>query len=147
METESTKPFVFLQRYRVAVCVKCGLAELSREVLSHLRERHRDIDVPRRTRLTRDVSSWPNVIQDQAGLLGFVFPPTTSYIPQLAAPRIGRAEMSEFPYTARQLQKIQGHCRDHHGWVNSRRADRPGRKRKKEPLDAPNAPEPEPALP
>ena len=53
MEMDSTKPFVFLQRYRVAVCVKCGLAVLSREVLSHLRERHRDIDVPRRRRLAR----------------------------------------------------------------------------------------------
>ena len=130
---ESTRPFIFLERYRLAVCEECGLAVLSKEVLSHLRARHRGIDVSRRHKIAEAVSSWPSVIQDQAGLRRFSFPPPTiSYIAQLAAPKTDGLKCRKCPYIARQLQKIQGDCRDSHGWVNSRSAGQPGRKRKRE---------------
>lgn len=35
---EYTDPFIFLQRYRLAVCEKCSLAVLAKEVLTYLRE-------------------------------------------------------------------------------------------------------------
>ena len=130
---DSTRPVIFLERYRLAVCEECGLAVLSKEVLGHLRAQHRGIDVSRRHKIAEAVSSWPSVIQDQAGLRGFSFPPPTiSYIPQLAAPKTDGLKCHKCPYIARQLQKIQGHRRDSHGWINSRSAGQTGCKRKRE---------------
>ena len=134
---ESAGPFVYLERYRLAVCEECGLAVLSREVLSHLRGRHRGIDIPRRRRIADTVSSWPAVIQDQAGLIDFRLPPRSiSYIPQLAAPETDGLKCRQCPYVARHLQMIQKHCRDTHGWVNSHGAGRPGLKRKRRAAEA-----------
>ena len=133
---DSTDPFVFLQRYRLAVCEKCGVAVLAKEVITHLRERHRDVPVPRRQQIAASVEGWPNVIQDQAGLVGFLYPPSTSYIPRLAPPRTHGRKCWKCPYIARQLQKIQAHCRNYHGWVNGRGPGRSSLKRKRQPADA-----------
>ena len=138
---DSAEPFVFLQRYRLAICEKCGVAVLAKEVTTHLRERHRDVPVPRRQQIAAIIEGWPNIIQDQAGLVGFLYPPpTSSYIPQLAPPQTDGRKCRKCPYIARQLQKIQAHCRKYHGWMNDRGPGRPSLKRKRQPADAPETP-------
>jgi hypothetical protein len=134
---ESIEPFVYLQRYRLAVCRHCQYAVLAKEILTHLRERHRDITVEQRQRLAAAVARCPGVIQDQDGLVGFQFPPPTiNYIPELAAPETDGLKCRKCPYLARQPQKIQKHCRVYHGWANEHGAGRPGLKRKREAASA-----------
>lgn len=131
---ESIEPFIFLERFRLLVCQKCGFAVVSKEVTTHLRVRHKDVPLPTRKKIAAAITRCPNVIQDQAGLSGFLFPPpTTSYIPELAAPQHDGLKCRKCPYIARQLQKIQAHCRIRHGWENKRIAGRPDLKRKRSP--------------
>jgi hypothetical protein len=133
---DSIEPFVFLLQYQIVVCQKCGFGVVSKEVSTHLREHHRDIAIPDRKRLAIAIAKLPGIIQDQAGLSGFLFPsPSIGYIPQLALPQTDGLKCRKCPYVARQLQKIHAHCRTCQGWTNNRGAGRPDLKRKRLPAD------------
>ncbi|KJK87120.1 hypothetical protein H633G_09028 [Metarhizium anisopliae BRIP 53284] len=145
---ESIEPFILLESYRLVVCRRCQFAVVSNEVYSHLRVRHQDIPVPKRRKIAKAIAICPNIIQDQAGLVDFPFPsPTISYIPHLAPPHRDGLKCRQCPYIARQLQKIQAHCRTHHGWVNKRTAGRPDLKRRRSPSDGPGMTEAQAGLP
>lgn len=134
----SIEPFVFSKRYRVVVCQKCGFAVVSKKVPTHLRVRHRDIKIRERQILVSAIAKIPGIIQDQAGLKEFLFPPpTVSYIPYLSPPQTDGLKCRKCPYIARQLQKIHAHCVKCQGWRNERGADRPDLKRKKHAVETP----------
>ena len=85
--TDALNPFVFLQRYRVAVCKECGWAVVAEEILTHLQKRHRAIPVKQRRQLAVAIASHHGIIRNQKDLAEFQYPPPTiNYIPQLAPP-------------------------------------------------------------
>lgn len=132
----SIEPFVFLRRYRVVVCRRCQFAVVGDEVATHLQKRHKDMSAPSRKIICITISGIENIIHNQTGLRDFIYPPpTTSYIPELAPPQTDGLKCRECPYIARQLQKVQAHCRTEHGWENDRKAGRPDLKRKRAPKD------------
>lgn len=79
---ESIEPFVWLERFRLVVCQKCRFAVVAKEVATHLRVRHKDVALSQRKKIVTAIAAYPDIIQDQARLSGFLFPPPTSaYIP------------------------------------------------------------------
>ena len=113
---DSIEPFVVLARYRLVVCQKCGFAVVAKEVFTHLRVRHPDVPVSRRKETAEAIAMLPDIIQDQAGLSDFLYPPpTTSYIPHVLPPQKDGLKCCQRQYIARQLQKFQAHCRTCHG--------------------------------
>ncbi len=131
---DSLEPFVFLEQYRLAVCKKCEFAVVADEVFTHLRVRHKNISIQQRTKISEAAKNCLTIIRDQNDLVGFLYPPpTTTYVPHLAPPQQDGLKCRQCPYIARQLQKIQAHCRTCHDQENNRTAGRPDLKRKISP--------------
>ncbi|KAH8661808.1 hypothetical protein BGZ61DRAFT_368981 [Ilyonectria robusta] len=56
-------PFVYLERYRVVICKKCGFACVSNKVPTHLRIRHRDITPTNRNKAAKNIKRIPGIIK------------------------------------------------------------------------------------
>lgn len=118
-------PLVYLPQFRLIICSSCGFACISDEVETHLRTRHRSIKTKERESILRQVQNIPEVIRKRSELEFFQFPPaTTAAIPYLEPPLTDGMKCLLCPYIARQIQKIQAHCRHAHGWKNPRKRGR-----------------------
>lgn len=127
------KPFQHLPEYNVIVCGDegCGFAVLANEVPTHLRKRHGHIAATRRRQIALAAAQIPGVKRTQADLAGFQFPPPTARrIIGLAGPVSDGLGCRRCTKVYRHVQKMQAHCRDEHGWTNTRGPGRPNLKRK-----------------
>ncbi|KAL6411744.1 hypothetical protein AUP68_04118 [Ilyonectria robusta] len=132
------EPFVYLERYRVVICKKCGFACVSNEVPTHLRIRHRYMTTTNRNKAAKDIQSIPGIIKSQSELADFQFPPPTANpIPFLSPPQLDGLNCRKCPYIARQVQKIQAHCRDCQDWHNTQGRGRPKTRGIESPPDLP----------
>ncbi|KAJ0121817.1 Uncharacterized protein HZ326_31671 [Fusarium oxysporum f. sp. albedinis] len=78
------EPFVHLPEFSIIICKSCQFAYIAKEADSHLRVRH-SMPTAERQVIIQQVQAIPGIIQDQAGLQAFPFPPpTTKPIPRLA---------------------------------------------------------------
>ncbi|KAH7232460.1 hypothetical protein B0J15DRAFT_455425 [Fusarium solani] len=106
------EPFVYLERYRVPICKDCHFACVSNEVPAHLQTRHRHMTPAERQEVAGNIARIPGIIRDQSGLDEFRFPPPTiNEIPFLVPPKSDGLKCRKCPYIAKQIQKIQAHCR------------------------------------
>lgn len=113
------EPFIVNEEYSVAICKTCQFAVVCNEMVTHLRTRHRDIAASSRIGIVTAVSNIPGVHRNQASLEQLRHPePTTDPIDHLAEPRTDGIRCHQCPYVSRQIQRMQDHCRRHHGWVN-----------------------------
>ena len=117
------EPFLYLPDYSLLVCTTCQFATLGDEVPTHLRTRHRDVGLERRQQIIEAIQQMPRagLLWKQADLVNLQRPgPESTAIAQLEAPRADGLGCRQCPYVARQVQKIQDHCRTEHGWQNER---------------------------
>ncbi|EXA28835.1 hypothetical protein FOVG_19585 [Fusarium oxysporum f. sp. pisi HDV247] len=70
------------------------------------------------------IQAIPDIIQDQAGLQAFPFPPPTTKPIPFIAPPVGRIACNECPYNVKAIKDIQKHYTEKHKWVNDRRRGR-----------------------
>ncbi|RKK80935.1 hypothetical protein BFJ68_g17672 [Fusarium oxysporum] len=112
------EPFVHLPEFPIIICKSCQFAYVAKEADSHLRVRH-SMPTAERQVIIQQVQAIPGIIQDQAGLQAFPFPPpTTKPIPFIAPPRDDGIACNACPYVIGTIQGIQKHHREEHGWVN-----------------------------
>ena len=117
------EPFTFLPAYNIAVC--CGQGRVADEAAKHLRQKHK-ISKQRQEEIVRNIYDIPGIIRTQAELRQFRLPQAAiDAIPELEAPKRDGMKCHQCPHVARQVQKIQEHCRQVHGWRNDRRSGRP----------------------
>lgn len=75
--------------------------------------------------MLRQVQNIPEVIRKRSELEYFRFPAATrAAVPYLEPPLTDGMKCLLCPYIARQIQKIQAHCRHAHGWQNPRKRGR-----------------------
>src|SRR6478736_5495758 len=112
------EPFVHLPEFPIIICKSCQFAYVAKEADSHLRVRH-SMPTAERQVIIQQVQAIPGIIQDQAGLPAFPFPPpTTKPIPFIAPPSDNGIACNKCPYVIGIIQGIQKHHREEHGWVN-----------------------------
>lgn len=121
-------PFVHLPRYSIVVCKTCGFGCVADEVATHLQQRHRDLTLVERRAVEQAVHRLPNLIQRQDDLCRLENPPPgIDPIPYLATPKTDGLKCWHCTFVSRQVQTMQAHCRDRHGWQNPRAKGRPPR--------------------
>ncbi|KAH7247477.1 uncharacterized protein BKA55DRAFT_514321 [Fusarium redolens] len=120
-------PFVLLPEYRLIVCQPCQYACLAGETATHLSQKHADVDLGTRRRLTTEIKMIPNVLRSRTELPQLQYPPpTTEPISCLAPPKLDVLKCRQCNnFNVRQLQAMQEHYRKSHGWVNPRSIGRP----------------------
>ncbi|OAQ71908.1 hypothetical protein VFPPC_12026 [Pochonia chlamydosporia 170] len=124
-------PFVYLARYRVVVCEKCGFACVSDEVPTHLLSKHRDLPITKRRTIAEAIAKLPHVRRNQTDLVDFEFPPPTAGpIPQLSPPQTNGLKCRRCPYVVRHKKMMKKHCRECHKWQNMQGRGRPRLDRK-----------------
>lgn len=119
------EPFSILEPYGVLLCTGCRSACLPREVITHLRSKHRHLPVGRRAAIVRAVAQHTRgLCQSQADLAArFRLPiQPVPAIADLDGPFRDGLKCKACPYVARQVVSIKEHCRTVHGWANPRRA-------------------------
>lgn len=112
-------PFVHLPDLRVFICCECRFAVVTNEVMTHLRlERHRCVLTPSQRRdIYSNMQQVPDVIQDQAELARFQYPPPTIQpIPFIWAPAEDGMRCKQCPRVYRQPGHMRQHLRKVHGW-------------------------------
>ena len=113
------EPFVYIDDYLLLVCTECQFACLGDEITTHLRTRHRDIGPEQRQQITKAVQQIPQLLHRQADLASLQYPkPEGPAIAQLATPQTDGFGCQQCPYVARQVRRMQEHCRTTHGWQN-----------------------------
>jgi hypothetical protein len=124
--TRASGPLDFLAAYGVLVCRECRYACPTDEAATHLRARHRRLSATYRSGVVRAVQSLPARYRRQADLASFTLPAQpVPAIPQLDGPFPDGLKCRACPYVARQVRRIQEHCRTVHGWANPQRRGRP----------------------
>ncbi|KAH7108650.1 hypothetical protein EDB81DRAFT_932400 [Dactylonectria macrodidyma] len=117
------EPFVHLPEYPFVICKPCAAAFVADEVISHLQAQHTVGSAAQQ--IHKIVQAIPGIIHNQKELQQWsVPPPTTAPIPIIPPPMHDGFGCNRCPYVARQIQRIQQHCRDEHGWVNDRKRGR-----------------------
>ena len=117
------EPFVHIPEYPFVVCKTCKFACVAKEVLTHLKDWHASIKPKERRQIAGKVSTIPDIIQDQAGLSKFEFPPpTTDPIPFIAAAKNDglRCDAEACEYVTRTERGMRKHGRKEHGWTTKR---------------------------
>jgi hypothetical protein len=129
-------PFIHLPQYSVIVCRKCKYAVLPSQIDAHLKnkKKHRYNKEERQT-IIQEIAKLPGLIQSEAQLEAFQFPPKTVIsIPKLKAPRPNGLKCRLCEYVICHPQLIQEHCRAVHRWENEWKKGRPSyKKRQVEP--------------
>ncbi|KAH6959552.1 hypothetical protein BKA56DRAFT_701691 [Ilyonectria sp. MPI-CAGE-AT-0026] len=117
------EPFVHVPEYPFIICKPCAAAFVADEVISHLQARHAVGSMAQQ--IHNIIQAIPGIIHNQRELQQWsVPPPTTAPIPFIPPPRHDGFGCEQCPYVARQIQRIQQHCRDKHGWANARKRGR-----------------------
>jgi hypothetical protein len=122
-------PFVLLSEYRVVVCQTYQYAYLAGKTATHLSQKHANIDLEIRRRLTEEIKMIPGVLRNRTELSRLQYPPpTTEPIPCLAPPKLDvlKCRLCD-SFNVRQLQAMQGHCSESHSWVDPRAKGRPSK--------------------
>ncbi|KAJ0125579.1 Gag polyprotein [Fusarium oxysporum f. sp. albedinis] len=120
------EPFVYLSKYRIAICKTCRFACVANEVTTHLRVRHPSIPPTERRQVVANIQALPRIIRNQAEICGLHYPPpNTEPIPHLVVPYTDGLRCRKCCYIARQVRKIQEHCRTEHNWQNPSSKGRP----------------------
>ena len=126
-------PFVHLPQQCLVVCLKCQYAVLPKNIDTHLKDEDTH-NMPRddRQRVIEEVQKIEGLIQERSELNSISFPPASDPpIPYLQEPRADGMKCKLFTegkpcrYIACQIQKIQEHYRDKHGWENPQKRGRP----------------------
>ncbi|KAL9560637.1 hypothetical protein ACKAV7_015200 [Fusarium commune] len=120
------EPFVYLPEFPVIICKSCQFACVAKEADSHLRVQH-SMPAAERHIIIQAIQAIPNIIQDQAGLQAFPFPPPTTKPIPFIAPPVSRIACDECPYNIKAIKDIQKHYKEKHKWVNDRRRGRSSR--------------------
>ncbi|KAL9572228.1 hypothetical protein ACKAV7_003641 [Fusarium commune] len=120
------EPFVYLPEFPVIICKSCQFACVAKEADSHLRVQH-SMPAAERHIIIQAIQAIPNIIQDQAGLQAFPFPPPTTKPIPFIAPPVSRIACDECPYNVKAIKDIQKHYKEKHKWVNDRRRGRSSR--------------------
>lgn len=95
------------------------------ETATHLQKRHSESPPAERCKIVSAVKSINKIIRRQADLENFKFPPPTiEPILYLEPPRSKSMKCRACPHIACQIQKIQAHCHEKHGWINPRKKGR-----------------------
>ncbi|KAH7188007.1 hypothetical protein DER44DRAFT_853026, partial [Fusarium oxysporum] len=113
------EPFVHLPEYPFAICQKCKVGFITSEVANHLKRKHGNISQKERQRIKQAVATCEGVAKDQAELQGWILPPPTiSPNPYIKPPQEDGLGCDDCPYVVRDIQQMQKHHREQHGWVN-----------------------------
>jgi Orsellinic acid/F9775 biosynthesis cluster protein D len=129
-------PFVHLPQYSVIVCRKCKYTVLPSQIDAHLSSKKKHgYSKEERQAIIQDIAKLSGLIQSEAQLEAFQFPPSTAKaIPQLKAAKTNGLKCQACKYVVCHRQLIQEHCRTVHGWENERKKGRPSyRRRQVEP--------------
>jgi hypothetical protein len=127
-----TQLFEHLLDVRVLLCRLCAVAIPPAQVVTHLKARHPKISVARRKDVAAIVQELPNL----AWVPTDVRVPAADQepIPGLPTPVDGLVcSADRCQYVCRTRQGIQGHCKDEHGWIISRRRGGDARQKSKHP--------------
>lgn len=105
---------------------------------THLRKHHTTIPSDRRKTITKAIQDIPGIVANQAGLVGFQYPPpTVDPIPFIGQPQTDGLRCNECGFIVRTPQGIQRHCRKQHGWENDWRKGGNMAKRAREEREVP----------
>ncbi|KAF4473075.1 ATP-dependent DNA helicase Q1 [Fusarium albosuccineum] len=121
-ERKVMEPFVHSPEYPFVICKRCKVGFVTSEVVNHLKTKHGHIDKKERQRIKQAVAACDGVSKDQAELRGWVLPPPTiGPNPYIKAPQQDGLGCNHCIYVVREVRRIREHCRDQHGWINSRK--------------------------
>jgi RecQ family ATP-dependent DNA helicase len=129
--------FIHLPDYPVPICTECKYGMSVEGIYTHLAgKKHGNVPKEERRRIMEELSQIPGIIQNERDLDQFQFPPpTTKAIPALEKPKKDGISCKKCPYTIRQLQRMQEHCRTEHGWKNTRKRGREPYKKKQDRIE------------
>ncbi|KAG6195332.1 hypothetical protein E4U50_000308, partial [Claviceps purpurea] len=115
-------PFVKLPEYPFLICKICQYACVSKEVETHLRRHHHDMEKKARKQLIDLTATTPDIIRTLDQLRSFQLPEFLEQpVPFLARPMTDGLRCNACAFIARQPQSIRKHCQTVHGWVNDRK--------------------------
>ena len=124
-------PFIHLPQYSVIVCRKCKYAILPSQINTHLSNKKHGYSKEERQAIIQEVAKLPGLIQSEAQLEAFQFPPSIAKaIPELKAAKPNGLKCQSCAYVVCHRQLIQEHCRTVHRWENERKKGRPSYKRR-----------------
>lgn len=111
-------PFSQLCEFRLVVCTICQYTCVTKEARNRLRAWHIDVPQAQQQAIAQAIQQL-DVVQDQAGLAGFQFPPTShTPIPDLQPPRTDGRQCRTCLYITYDPRRIRAHCRQQHQWEN-----------------------------
>ena len=119
----SIAPFVFLPDRRIVVCSQCRYACIGNEIERHLSgDQHKTLPSTARQPIAKAVRALQGIICEQSQLDDFAFPdPVCAPIPILGPPWTDGVACNSCVYIVRSVKKMKEHCRQEHGWINSRK--------------------------
>ena len=108
------------------ICQAYRVACVGNKVTRHITSKHAGSPASARAKeIQTAVETIPGIIYDQKELKDWsVPPPTTAPIPYIPPPKEDGLGCNQYPYIARQIKRMQQHCRQKYGWVNTRRQGR-----------------------
>ncbi|KAH8646439.1 hypothetical protein BGZ61DRAFT_501311 [Ilyonectria robusta] len=120
------EPFIYLPEYPFVICQACRVACVGNEVTRHITSKHAGSPASVKLKeIQAAVEVIPGIIRNQKELKDWLVPPpTTAPIPHIPPPKEDGLGCNQCPYVARQIKRMQQHCRDKHGWVNNRKRGR-----------------------
>lgn len=120
-----TKPFHYLEPFRVAVCILCMTGVPLEEIPTHLRSQHPYIKPSERATILRDLADNPGIVRDKSDLQSFQLPADIQQaIPELGQPHQDGLGCTHCLFITRQIYEIQRHYRTKHRWANPRHRGR-----------------------
>jgi hypothetical protein len=121
--------FVHLPQYHIAVCKQCRLGVVTAHLASHLSSKHAYLTAKTRKEIIQAVQQEIQALAETEK--DVIYPePKSEPVPHLTVWRDGLRCTADKPdgtpcgYIRRTLEDIQKHCRDQHGWVNTRKRGR-----------------------
>lgn len=116
------EPFMHLPEYPFVFCKTCKSGFVASEVLNHLKNKHGHISRKDMQRIKQTIAACMGVARDQAELRGWASPPPTIRPnPHIQPPQEDGLGCNDCPYVVRDMQQMQKHYREQHGWVNHRK--------------------------
>lgn len=118
------EPFIHLSPYPFVICTICQAGCIASETVRHLQDQH-SMTVEEARRIQAMIAAIPDIISSQTELQAWESPPpTTPPIPHIAAPATDGLGCNACRYVVRYIKRMQTHCRQAHGWQNSRKQGR-----------------------
>lgn len=117
------------------MCKPCKHACLVREAVTHLRIKHRHLTTQQRATINKAVGRLPGLFETQESLEFFRLPlEPVPVVPELEGPFYDGLKCASCEYIVRTRRSMQQHCREVHGWQNTR--GRGGNVKQKAPISS-----------